>query len=91
MLIGLIRPVESRTAEVIGASLEDIVQQLNALVPEGFDLVKAPARMIKGSPEIQTTATFSRTDGVCEIEAEDMGALEGKVPDGWQLLSVQRV
>ena len=91
MLIGLIRPVESRTAEVTGASLEDIHAQLDALVPEGFALTQAPARMVKGTQQIETTGTFTRVDGIREIEAEDMGVLTAQVPDGWQLLSVQRV
>lgn len=91
MLIGSIRPVETRTVDVKGDSLEDVTGQIAAQTPAGFDLVSAPARMPKGGQGIETTATFERRDAPTEIEADDLDALTGKVPDGWQLLSVRRV
>jgi len=36
------------------------------------------------------TGTFSRVDGVREIEAEDMASLKARVPDGWVMLSGRR-
>ncbi|GAT73558.1 hypothetical protein MHM582_2052 [Microbacterium sp. HM58-2] len=91
MLIGMIRPRGAQTAEVTGTSLDDVQKQLDALRPDGYELVNAPAEMIKGAPLIKTTGTFERRDDVREIEADDMPALESKVPEGWQLLSVRRV
>lgn len=91
MLIGMIRPRGTQTADVTGTSLEDVQQQLGELAPAGYELVNAPATMIKGAPLIKTTGTFERRDEVTEIEADDMDALEAKVPEGWQLLSVRRV
>ncbi len=89
MLVGMIRPKGTQTAEVTGTSLDDVQQQLEAQRPDGYELVNAPAEMIKGAPLIKTLGTFERRDEVTEIEADDMDALEAKVPDGWQLLSVR--
>lgn len=89
MLIGAMRPRESRTADVQGTSLEEVYALLEKERPEGFDLVKAPVRMIKGAPLIEATGTFDRFDSPTEIEAADLDALVGKVPEGWQLLSVR--
>lgn len=88
MLNALIRPVESHTVEVAGISLDEIYAQIESHAPAGFDLVSAPVRMLKGAQGIQATARFDRRDGVREISADDMGALEGQVPEGWQILSV---
>jgi len=88
MLAALIRPVESHTVEVAGASLDDVYAQISSHAPDGFDLVSAPVRMLKGTAGIQATARFDRRDGVREISADDMGALEAQVPAGWQMLSV---
>ncbi|MFF3029160.1 hypothetical protein [Microbacterium sp. NPDC057944] len=89
MLVGMIRPRGQQTTDVTGPSLEDVQQQLEALRPDGYELVNAPAEMIKGAALIKTTGTYQRRDDVREIEADDMTALEAKVPDGWQLLSVR--
>lgn len=32
---------------------------------------------------------FQRRDGTQELEAENMDALQAKIPEGWQLLSVR--
>lgn len=90
MLIGLIRPVETETAEVTGTSLEDVQDRLETLRLPGFSLVSAPVRMLKGEAMMQATGTFRRVDGITEITGEDMPALLEQVPDGWQLLSVRR-
>ena len=90
MLIGSIRRVQSSTVEVQGASLEDVRAQLEAQRPDGFDLVSSPVRMVKGAQLLEATGTFEQRDELAEIEADDMDALEAKVPDGWKLLSVRR-
>ncbi|OAN34007.1 hypothetical protein [Microbacterium sp. H83] len=89
MLAALIRPSETSTAEVVGTSLEDVMTQLQAQRPEGFDLVCSPVRMLKGEAKMQATGTFQRMDGIREIEADSMAALEAQVPEGWQMLSVR--
>lgn len=91
MLIAQIRPIEKTTVDVIGATLEDVITQLDAHRQPGFDLVSAPVRMLKGEAKMEATGTFSRVDGIREIEADDMSALQAKVPDGWQMLSVRNV
>lgn len=91
MLIGTIRPIETRTVEVTGPGLPEIQEQLTDLVPEGIELANAPAEMTRSEAAIKTTATFQRVDRIREIEADDMTTLEAKVPDAWQLLSVRRV
>lgn len=90
MLIGSIRPVETRTVDVTAPSLEAVHADLESQRPAGFDLVSAPVRMIKGAALMETTGKFARRDEPSEIEAVDMDTLIGKVPDGWQLLSVRK-
>ena len=89
MLIGLIRPLETRSFDVESTDLAGVQEALAALRPEGFDLVSAPVQMIKGAPILKATGTFHRRDGIEQIEAEDMDALLARVPEGWQLLSVR--
>ena len=91
MLIGLIRPVETRTIDVEGPSLEALQDAVAAQLPEGWQITDVPAAMPKGSQMLTSTATIARRDRVREIEADDMTALEGKVPDGWRLLSVRKL
>lgn len=90
MLIAMIRPLETSTVDVIGTTLEDVQTQLDAQRQPGFDLVSAPVQMLKGEAKMAATGTFSRVDGIREIEADDMASLEAKVPDGWRMLSVRR-
>ncbi|UYO97166.1 hypothetical protein OED01_00090 [Microbacterium sp. M28] len=90
MLIGLMRPVETRSVAVEAADLAGVQTQLAAQRPDGFDLVSAPVEMIKGAAILQAVGTFARRDQVTRVEAEDMAALEAKVPEGWQLLNVLR-
>lgn len=78
------------STEVTGVSLEDVQAQLEAQRPAGYELVNAPAEMVKGAALIKTTGTFERRDELTEIQADDMASLEAMVPDGWQLLSVRQ-
>ncbi|MFB4350440.1 hypothetical protein [Microbacterium sp. CR_7] len=90
MLVAQIRPIEKTTVDVIGTTLEDVITQLEAQRQPGFDLVSAPVRMLKGEAKMEATGTFSRVDGIREIEADDMSTLRAKVPDGWRMLSLRR-
>ena len=89
MLIGLMRPVETRSVDVEAADLAGVQTQLAIHCPVGFDLVSAPVQMIKGAPILKATGRFQRRDGIEQIEADDMDALQARVPEGWQLLSVR--
>lgn len=89
MLIGHIRPVETRTVQVEGDSIAALRTAVEAQTPEGWEVVSAPAAMTKGTQMLTSTATIARRDLVEEIEADDMAALEAKVPEGWELLSVR--
>ncbi|GAA5198468.1 hypothetical protein [Microbacterium jejuense] len=91
MLIGTIRPVETRTIEVEGDSLAALQAAVDAQLPDGWVATNVPAAMPKGSQLLTSTATITRMDGTQEIEADDMTALEAKVPDGWKLLSVREL
>ncbi|WP_426186546.1 hypothetical protein [Microbacterium sp. TWP3-1-2b2] len=89
MLIGLMRPVETRSVDVEAADLAGVQTALSAQRPEGFDLVSAPVVMIKGAAILKAKGTFQSRDRIEQIEADDMDALLAKVPEGWQLLSVR--
>ncbi len=91
MYIGTIRPVETRSVELTGHSLAEIREQAGAATPEGFHLVGAPVRMIKGSTKLTATATFERRDGLRDIEADDRAALDAQVPEGWRLVNLRKL
>ncbi|MEV4687254.1 hypothetical protein [Microbacterium sp. LWH3-1.2] len=91
MLIGRIRPVETRTVDVEGPSLEALTEAVTTELPAGWVVTDVPAAMPKGSQLLTSTATIARRGDVEEIEADDMAALEAKVPEGWQLLSVHQL
>ena len=91
MLVGRIRPVETRTVDVEGASREALSAAVTAQLSAGWVVTDVPAAMPKGSQLLTSTATMARRDGVEQIEADDMAALEAKVPEGWQLLSVHEL
>ncbi|GAA5203104.1 hypothetical protein [Microbacterium jejuense] len=91
MLIGRIRPVETRTVEVQGESLAALRSAVDAQLPAGWVITDVPAAMPKGSQLLTSTASMARRDGVEQIEADDQAALEAKVPEGWQLLGVFEV
>lgn len=90
MLIGLIRPIEAHTVTLKGEDLAEVRAQLTAQAPDGWDLVSAMATMEKAGAMRSVEGKFLRRDGVREIEAEDMTALESQVPEGWQMLSVRK-
>lgn len=91
MLIALIRPVETSTADVIGTTLAEVIEELEHHRKPGFALASAPVRMLKGEAKMEATGTFTRVDGIQQIEADDMASLEAKVPDGWRMLNVRHV
>lgn len=91
MLIGTIRPVEKTSIDLTGTSLEDVHRQAAIACPDGFELVSVPVKMHAGTTDLTATATFHRRDGGREVDADDMPALRGKVPDGWTLTSVRKV
>ena len=91
MLIGMIRPHESRTVTVQGYELDEIQDKVAAESPAGWETAAAPVSMAKRDIILTAEATIVRRDGVTEIEADDMDALLAKVPDGFQLLSVRSV
>ena len=88
MLVGRIRPVETRSVDVEGASLEALSAAVRAELTAGWVVTDIPAAMPKGSQLLTSTATMARRDGVEQIEADDMAALQARVPEGWQLLGV---
>ncbi|WP_447913091.1 hypothetical protein [Microbacterium phyllosphaerae] len=89
MLIALIRPVESSTADVIGTTLAEVLVELEQHRKPGFDLTSAPVRMLKGEAKMEAMGTFKRVDGIEQIEADDMASLRAKVPEGWRMLTVR--
>lgn len=88
-MIGTIRPVETRTADVQAHSLADVHTVLEQQRPDGFELTDAPVRMSNGTTALSATGTFARRDGIREIEADDLAALRASVPDGWELVAVR--
>lgn len=48
------------------------------------------ATMEKAGSMRSVEGKFERRDGIREIQADDMTALQVLVPEGWQLLSVAR-
>lgn len=91
MLIGVIRPVESTTHTVQAEELDEIQALLAAQTPDGWQLASAPVAMAKKDTILTAEGTIVRRDGLQEIEADDLPALEAKVPEGYQLLSVRAV
>lgn len=90
MLIATIRPAEKHTATVQGTEIPELRAQLVAEAPAGWEMVSAHVEMKPGGIRI-VTGKFERRDEPREIEADDMLALEAKVTEGWQMLSVRRV
>lgn len=52
VLIGLVRPRESRSLQVQGDSLEEVRQHVDELIPEGFELASMPVRMSNGHDHV---------------------------------------
>ncbi|SDH54387.1 hypothetical protein [Microbacterium sp. 77mftsu3.1] len=90
MLTGLIRDARTVTREVSADSLELAKAALAEAAPVGYELVKAPARMRKGSITLDVTGTFAPRGEAREVEASDLAALRQLIPDGWELLLVRR-
>ena len=91
MLVGLVRPSETRSFELTGTSLADVKAQALAQTPPGWELASVPVRMEKGTTALTATATIVRRGDAREIEAETMEALRATIPEDWQLVSVRRV
>lgn len=89
MLIATIRPSEKRAATVTGTEIPELRAQLVAEAPAGWEMVSAHVEMKPGGVRI-VEGKFQRRDEPREIEGDDMAALEAKVPEGWQMLSVRR-
>ncbi|WP_223628817.1 hypothetical protein [Microbacterium sp. EST19A] len=89
MLAALIRPAERQTATVEGTEIPELRSQLLAQAPAGWDMASAHVEMRPGGIRI-VEGRFQRRDEPTTIEADDMAALEAKVPEGWQMLSVWR-
>lgn len=89
MLIGLIRPVETRTVSVEGEGLPEVAQLVAEQTPEGWAPTVIPVEMSKHETVLRSTATIARRDGLEEIEGADYADVKSKVPEGYQLLSVR--
>ncbi|WP_144834131.1 hypothetical protein [Microbacterium sp. BH-3-3-3] len=89
MLIGSIRPVETRTATVEAHSLAEAHELLEQQCPPGFDLANVPVQMGKGTTLLTAVGTYVRRDGGREIEAADRPGLDAQIPDGWELVSIR--
>lgn len=90
MLIGVIRPTESRDLTAEGETLEAIHDAFMAQVPEGWQFTHSSVAMPKGSKALTATGRMARWGETREIEAPDLDALHTAVPDGWSLMSVRR-
>lgn len=90
-VIGTIRPVETRTLTIEAHSLAEAHEMLEAQCPEGFELANVPVTMGKGTTLLTAAGTYVRRDGVREIEAGDMAALQARVPEGHALVTVRRL
>lgn len=91
MIIGSIRPVETRTVTVEAHSLAEAHELLEQQRPTGFDLANVPVQMGKGTTLLTAVDTYVRRDGGREIEAADRAALDAQVPDGWALMFVRSI
>lgn len=90
MLVALIRPAEKQTATVEGTEIPELRAQLLAQAPSGWEMASAHVEMKPGGIRI-VEGRFLRREQPQEIEADDMAALEAKVPEGWEMLSVRHV
>jgi hypothetical protein len=86
----MIRPRETRTITVQAEELDEIQDLIRAQTPAGWETISAPVTMSKKDTTMTAEGTIARRDGVEEIEADDMAALDAKVPEGYQLLSVRQ-
>ncbi len=89
MLVGRVRPRETRTLDLEGDSLAEVQAKAQAATPAGWELVSVPVAMTKGTTRLTAVATIARRDGVTEVEADTMDGLLAKVPEGSQLITVR--
>ncbi len=89
MLIGTIRPVETRTVRVEGPGLPEVAALVAEQTPEGWQAVEMPVSMSKHETVLTSEATIARRDGLEEIQGADYAAVIAAVPEGYQLLSVR--
>ncbi|WP_353144728.1 hypothetical protein [Acinetobacter pragensis] len=91
MLIGLTRPVETRTVSVGGEGLPEVAQLVAEQTPEGWLPTVIPVEMSKHETTLRSVATIARRDQLEEIEGADLAAVQANVPEGYQLLSVRAI
>ena len=89
MLIGTIRPIETRTITVQGEELDEIQALIQAQTPDGWEIVIAPVAMSKKDTILTCEATTARRDGLQEITGADLDEIRASMPDGFQLISVR--
>lgn len=90
MLTATIRPVETRTIETAGPSGEAIRDAVTAQLPDGWVIDRMPLKLDAKTQGFTSTVTIVRRDGIQTIQADDMDSLTALVPEGWQMLFVQR-
>lgn len=90
MLIGVIRPTETRDLTAEGETLEVVHNAFLAQVPDGWELTHTSVSMPKGSTALTATGRMARWGETREIEAPDLDALHAAVPEGWALMSVRQ-
>ncbi|GAB6855951.1 hypothetical protein [Microbacterium xylanilyticum] len=89
MLIGTIRPDESRTITVQGEELDEIQALVAAQTPAGWEIISAPVAMAKKDTILTAEATIARRDGLQEIEGVDLEDIRTRVPVGFKLIAVR--
>lgn len=89
MYIGMIRPVETKTINVQGEGLPEVHELVYAQATEGWSVVSMSVAMSKHETVLSCEATLARRDGIETIEGADYADVVSRVPEGFQLLSVQ--
>lgn len=77
MLIGTIRPVETRTIEVEAHSLAEAHELLEAHCPAGFEFANTPVTMGKSTTLFTAVRTFVGRDGVTGFPHAIHGGMRG--------------
>lgn len=89
VLIGTIRPDETRKITVQGEELDEIQDLVAAQTPDGWEITRAPVAMSKKDTVLTCEATIARRNGLQEIEGADLDALRSLTPAGFSLISVR--
>jgi hypothetical protein len=90
-LTGMIRPTATQELVAEGVDLADARANLDALIPDGHELVQAHNRKMPEGVQITGVLRASRTE---RVEADgptypaSVDALRSQVPDGCQLLNL---